>query len=420
VVLLFDPEVHGKDFRQEYLLARAVLDRANPYTPQRELAERYLPPAIAYTVPSLHPPFMAVLAIPFGLIPFQAAAALWLLFELLLLFVLAILATTPGGGFRPTWRATLAFSVLLVWYPVFEELLEGQLSMLLAVLLAGCVISLQRGCPALAGGLLGVAMAIKMFPAVLAGYILLRREWRVVLIAGTTALFLTGLSVVVVGPQGLASYLAGELPAGSRYLASETNSTLYGAILRFFGGGLLTRPLIDAPLLAAPLATLAALVVYAVTPLAVWRTKDAELGLAAGITSIVLAGPVAWWHYQILLVYPLFVVGRRLRDCGWPDRQSTALLVSVLIMGVPGSLYFGLLGLMRTPADALRVVADGSLQAGLATGLAGLPFLLQPLGPGLLLWVILSQLYSAAPATGMGVLGPCPPRNQFAGSPQGT
>src|SRR5438045_2840935 len=55
---LFPPIVFGKDFVQEYVLARAVREHADAYLPVRTLAGRYLPPIAqdggSFTLPTPH------------------------------------------------------------------------------------------------------------------------------------------------------------------------------------------------------------------------------------------------------------------------------------------------------------------------------------------------------------------------------
>src|SRR5438477_4059457 len=84
--------IYKDDFVQDYLLARAILDGRDPYAVAGvELATRYLPESAPYTIRhvSLHPPAAALVSLPFGLLSYRAARAVWLGLELVLIVVLA-------------------------------------------------------------------------------------------------------------------------------------------------------------------------------------------------------------------------------------------------------------------------------------------------------------------------------------------
>lgn len=397
VVALFPPEVYRKDMIQEYLLARAILDRSNPYVAQPVLAERYLPAAVALPQSGSHPPFAALISVPLGLLSFEAASALWLGVELLLLLGLAVLLFADGGGRTISWRVAVAFCALLLWYPVFIELFFGQLSLALAVLLVASWQAAKGGRPRLAGVLVGAAIAIKLFPVVIAGYFLLKRRWSVVFWAGATAAALTGLAGMVVGADGFRSYVSEGLPATGYWRAAEGSYSLFSAVWRVFAGSHSIMPLIDLPWLAWPASLLASLGVLAVGALAALRAEDPDAEFSAAICATALAAPITWQHYLVLLIWPLFFIGRRLRAQGWPPCESNALVLAVVGMGVPlggaFALVYGLTGV------ALLAGAAPAAGASNVPAVAGLPLLLLPVGPCLLFWLVLREL-QRSPAHG--------------------
>jgi hypothetical protein len=389
VYLLMPPRFYGKDFKQEYMLARAVLDRTNPYVSEKELAARYIPESVDYALPSLHPPAVALLAAPLGFLPYRAAATAWLLFEMSLLLLLAVMVTSTGRSLRFGRGAIAAWCILLLWRPVIEELAFGQLGLPLAALLGGSWFAMQSGRRRLAGVFLGAAVAVKLFPVVIALYLLVKGRWSTVVSAGITASLLTVLAGAAVGVDGVVSYV-GELQAGTPFLPAEHNCSIYGAVLRIFTGGLLIQPLIDAPAVGKVLAPLAMVVVWAVTAWVIWRSDDPRLELAAGIASLVVAGPLSWRHYQVLLIWPLFTLGQRLRENGWPRADTLLLLFGVLIPSIPGRAA------MMLPIEAAWSMLMGpavpTALGQTAPAITMLPYELEALGPAFVLWVILRQM----------------------------
>jgi len=75
----YPPYVYSKDFIQEYLSARAVLAGINPYLPLPELASKFIGPVPVPVLPhsTPHPPPAVFLGLPFGLLPYTWATALW-------------------------------------------------------------------------------------------------------------------------------------------------------------------------------------------------------------------------------------------------------------------------------------------------------------------------------------------------------
>ena len=91
--------VYGKDFIQEYLLARAIRAGMNPYLPQRELAEAFglelTDPTFPHPTP--HPPGLALLSWPLAWFDYSLAAAAWMALELCCL-VLGVGLLIEGRG----------------------------------------------------------------------------------------------------------------------------------------------------------------------------------------------------------------------------------------------------------------------------------------------------------------------------------
>jgi alpha-1,2-mannosyltransferase len=111
------------------------------------------------------PPLMAYLAVPFALLPQAVGSEAW---------TLANAAAALGGlvvlqkAMRPARPLAVAFFWLLaaVFPPLFADISAGQVGGFLLLLAAGAIY-LEGRAPVWAGGLAGLAAALKLYPAVL-------------------------------------------------------------------------------------------------------------------------------------------------------------------------------------------------------------------------------------------------------------
>ncbi len=60
-----------------------------------------------------------------------------------------------------------------------------------------------------------------------------------------------------------------------------------------------------------------------------------DLAFAMMICVCLLASPMIWPHYLIILALPLTVIARRLRELGFPRRQTLFCVVAILILLIP-------------------------------------------------------------------------------------
>src|SRR5262245_58336026 len=84
--------LYGKDFIQEYLMAKAILNDVSPYLPLPELIDKW----IGYNNfgllhPTPHPPILGLLSLPLGFLSYETAAIVWLIFQVLCLSASIIL-----------------------------------------------------------------------------------------------------------------------------------------------------------------------------------------------------------------------------------------------------------------------------------------------------------------------------------------
>ena len=153
---------------------------ATPPRPRRQTNGRVrygAPRVVLLAAPYyIHPPPASLAVLPFAWLPWRTAALAWAAGSLVALVWLAfslLRIWTPGEA-PPASRVTLLTLVLAVWPPTLYCLEKGQWSIWLAALLAAGWTSLEERRAGRAGGLLGVAAALKITPIVVVGHLLSR------------------------------------------------------------------------------------------------------------------------------------------------------------------------------------------------------------------------------------------------------
>jgi hypothetical protein len=330
--------IYTDDFANDYASAQAILGGQSPYaTSASVLIVAHLPAAkdrvmeTPYAVP--HTPVMGLLTVPFALFSYGTARALWLALEALLLLTLAALVPLPAG----VLRKALVPIALLAWPPVAMELRFGNWSLVLAVLTVLVWRCHRAERPRGAGALLGLAIAIKLFPAVLVGFFVLKRAWRTTEWAIGVAVALT-LAPEVVNSDLLLSYLhaGGQVPWDT-LAHSFANYSALGAAARVvttshaFGA---VPPIVSAPAWTLPLCTLTALILLWGTGRVARRSGD-DVGFAVALCAATLLAPVAWQYYLCLLLWPLGLLATRLDDRGWPRAEARAFFAAFVLLSLP-------------------------------------------------------------------------------------
>jgi hypothetical protein len=272
--------VHG-DFDTFWRSARAFLEGRAVYATGAELE-------------NLNPPFWVLLISPLGLLEPLVA---YRFFALITLSVtVAYLAWMAGElRLRPAW-AVAGVAMLLFSSPLLATLALGQIYPFLALGLVAAWVADRRGQPTISGGALGLVVALKPSLAPVLLWPLARRRWGTVVAALVSGAAATLVGAVVVGFGATLDWL--RLLSGSSASPYWDNASLPGAAARLFT---------DNPY-AEHVATLSwtVLVAYALGIAAVAVTaagvrRGAGAGLWALVAAALLASPIAWHNYLVLV-----------------------------------------------------------------------------------------------------------------------
>ncbi len=330
------------DFFQEWASARNRFQSLPVYTSQEITVERYLGirrnPGDAYFIEwNAHPPAAVLLGVPFAALDFADAFALWNLLSLVCLVASVWLIVEQLPLACEPWMLLPAIALLLLCHPFWHQMVHGQLNLLLLLLFTGVWLADRRGHPNLAGGLLGLATAIKLYPAFVFLYFLVKRDWPA-LRAGAIALAaIAGLTALVLGPEAYRSYFVDILPRTSLRRADWHNLSLSGVWCKLFDVPLNLPPVRIVPLVESPLMAMAGMLgtllfvsaILAVVLPHLLTAKDTDLAFSLTMIGMLLVSPITWDHYLLVLALPLSVVWQRLQG-RWVERIVLLSLLAVL------------------------------------------------------------------------------------------
>ena len=309
--------------------------------------------AVKYTE-YVYPPFFAGLLRPIALLPYYQGECVWLVLNLLCYlgncFLIARLLHMRS-------RITLLFVCCGLFLPaVYATIIIGQVCLLISLLLLGVLYALLRmkhpiWKEIIAGVLFGLAVAIKIYPAVFGLFLLAeRRYWSLVVAVATIAASL-GVGLMIGGEwRNTEDWFFKTLPSISSRSAFPPNQSLRGVTVRLFNETHVDLPVEDSnavvPIALQPILPSSAMgaamnimltgLILAATGWCLFRrgpgADDTEILQRASLvlTLMLLITPVAWDMYYVHLLLPLaFLVSQARFN---QKLQSPLLLACLLIV----------------------------------------------------------------------------------------
>lgn len=150
-------------------------------------------------------PAFAVIAIPAGVLPLQAAKAVWFVISIALLVALVSLSLLILPERRkPAW-VLVTVTVLAMAKFFAHEIVLGQVNALLAVIVVGAIVALRRGRERTAGILIALAIVVKPYAVIFLPWLLARRRVASSIAASAA---LVGFLVLPAAVYGIAGTLA--------------------------------------------------------------------------------------------------------------------------------------------------------------------------------------------------------------------
>jgi hypothetical protein len=282
-----------------------------------------------------HPPFATMLMVPFvySLGFYHTSLVLSLLSVVCLGATLLMLKR--GLGLRlSTCHTILVCGVFLGWYPMFLILRSGQTGTILGMFVVAGWYCLRRGKPILSGVVVGIAASLKLFPALLLVYLLLRHR-RAFWAGAATFVLLNAGTMAVVGPQFFLDFAQTARYVTLTWEADLDNWSLLGALHHV--GDLVGAPAIASRpvFLVAALGAVSALCVLVLTG----RQSESQTDLhySLFVVAMILLSPTCWSHYFVLLLLPITALAIHVnKEHAW---CLLAFLGMGLILAIPHAFH---------------------------------------------------------------------------------
>jgi Glycosyltransferase family 87 len=259
----------------------------------------------AWVVAYIYPPFFAELLAPLTPLGLVGAARVWLLvvhaaFVSSLALLLRLHPELSRAGRRLLLVAAFGFM------PVYLNLKFQQVATVWLLLVAAALWAALRRRDSLAGGFIALAASLKVAPIFLIPLFARLGRWRVAILSGGLLVVVT--AVTMLASPGSWQFFTVVLPRIGLGTANWDNGSI---------DGLVSRIVVLAPhLLGGATQSVAKLVIalaaITVIGLTIWlagRGSDERwtlrLGVAALMTSLLIASSVTWQHHLVTLLLPM-------------------------------------------------------------------------------------------------------------------
>lgn len=223
----YSDNLYGNDFTVFYAASKNLCNFGDPYNHP-----------IAIKTPYLYLPLFAFLLIPLAILPLPLAATIWywlnILFSLSVIFISSKLVSSDLN------KQIIISSLLLIALArlILDNLLWGQVNILVTLLILFWILAKKKNLAWWGELALATAIAIKITPALLAFYLVLKRRWRDLIHLIICFLILTSISLIPLGNQSkpllIGWFKRTILNAEGFNWAYAGNQSLRGAIERLF------------------------------------------------------------------------------------------------------------------------------------------------------------------------------------------
>ncbi len=312
--------IYKKDFIQEYMLAKAVLSGTNPYLQLSTLGELIFGqlPVTIFQHPTPHPPPVAVLMLPLGILTYNMAAIVWFIFELFCIVIIACYILLIINKRLTVIEVLVASLAILAWNPVIVEIVLGQLMLFILALLV-CAWQKLHNKQELSGGLLlGLAISFKLIVWPILVYLTLCKRWKAVIAAFTTVVLANFMAIFIMGWSSVITYYLETGPkVASLYHSFVSNFSLWSLSWKALEGtgskvlvGVTAPPLIQSSEFAGYLACVLPLIVLVFGMTSARRSADFDISFGILLCVSILIAPIAWNHYLILTLIPMVIIGK--------------------------------------------------------------------------------------------------------------
>lgn len=300
------------------------------------------------------PPFFAMLFIPFASLNFEHALLVFRITNTIILVATCII-------WLRMWNISLSIFdlasvvILFNFHPLLDTIEYGQIDVLLLFLVTLSLWAIRTERDVLAGVFVALGALLKVYPALLLIFFAVKRNWRAMLGFVVGVFVCTIVSVIIIGLDEHVIFVTQVFPRLGGTTSWVENQTIAGFLARFNSSPhSLTIYRDQLVQIISNLAFISILVIVCLAALipAERRSTLYALQYSLYLLLMVLAIPVAWMHYQTLLLIPFGVLlyHLRARFVSLPYSVLFALSFALIANGSKWSFYYGVVNGILTIA----------------------------------------------------------------------
>ena len=332
------------DFSHYYTSAMALRAGQDPYTADLTPYAAKAGLDIAHINHADYPPTFLLCSELLTFFPAPIAYWIWIGVSVIALgaTLRLLLSELARGDAMMAWMLA---ALALMYPPIREHFQTAQCQILILLMIVLAARWMDEGNEPAAGMVLAFATLLRVFPGLLAGYLVARRRWRTL---GYMALGLAigfGATIGLIGAHTSLGFV-GRLD----FLTSEhwtyrySNIALGSFVSRLFGYGFGVAPSVRLDLVRKVAVSASRIGLLALT---VWATKSNgreqdRPALSLWIVAMILLSPTAWFHYLVLLVMPLIEVISAARY-GRASRRAAAMAVASYALTLAAAILASML-----------------------------------------------------------------------------
>lgn len=213
-----------------------------------------------------YPVFWYLMIVPLTYFSWDMAFYIWLSINQILLALIICLLYKYFSVKLFSVEGIGTLFIILNFYPLWYNMMEGQCNVLLFLLIIGGLWSFKKDKVWLAGLLFGIATGIKLVPAFLIFFFLLRGRWKLVIWSGVGFIATILISVIGAGSDIVISYFTTQLPKyGGVPRPEPFNQSINGFVSRLFTCSDASNGWFNKPALANNISTALSLIVVGLT-----------------------------------------------------------------------------------------------------------------------------------------------------------
>ena len=277
-----------------------------------------------------HPPVAVLLILPLAQLEYKSAILVWNVISLLSLVLSLKIVVTELDVRSTVVPQTVA--LLAVCHPIYGNLYLGQLTLVLLLLVTMIWALVRSDRLIIAGALVGIAAAIKLFPAYLIIFFLVCGRTQALGAALLSFLGINAVAIHVLGADTYHDYLSIVLPGQAQFWSCGYNLSITGIWHKLFNPAIegdLIRPLWLNPALARWGTVVSDVLLTLTVTRCTYRTQTrAQEDLAFGVinSAMLLVAPVTWDFTLPLLLVPIALI------LHWPGTIASRWIPAVLAL----------------------------------------------------------------------------------------